>query len=165
MKKVTDKDLEILKKEIPHKWRLQSAKWNKASCVAYIDARDAQDLLDEAVGAGNWQVKYNSIDGGLFASIGIKIEEEWVWKSDTGSESNIEKEKGEVSDSFKRAAVAWGVGRFLYRKSIITFKSERVKPDSRSETPYVVHEGKKIYLTGDKLNRACIAEEKKQAKK
>lgn len=165
MKNVTEKDLEGLKKVIPHKWRLQSAKWKKATCVAYIDARDAQDLLDESVGAGNWQVKYHTIEGGLYASVGIKIGDEWVWKSDAGTESQVEKEKGQVSDAFKRACVAWGVGRFLYRMDMIFFKSELIKPDSNKETPYLVHNGKKIYLTGDKLQKACEAEEKKRQTK
>ena len=43
-------NLNELRKELPFKWRVQSAKYGKATCVAYIDARDAQDLLDEIVG-------------------------------------------------------------------------------------------------------------------
>ena len=46
-------DYEKLKKVVPAKWRVQSAKNGKASCVAYIDARQLFDILDEAVGAEN----------------------------------------------------------------------------------------------------------------
>lgn len=115
-------NLKDLKKEIPFKWRVQSANKYGAKCVAYIDARQVQDLLDEVVGAENWQCKYSEHKNNLFCSIGILQEDcdVWVWKSDCGTESNVEKEKGEASDAFKRAAVMWGVGRFLYSKKIIT---------------------------------------------
>ena len=52
--------------------------------------------LDKVVGAENWQDDYKVIDGALFAGVGIKVENEWIWKWDVGSESNIEKDKGEV---------------------------------------------------------------------
>jgi hypothetical protein len=55
----------------------------------------------------------------LFCSIGINVDGWWVWKSDCGTESNVEKQKGEASDAFKRAAVMWGVGRFLYSLDIV----------------------------------------------
>tara|TARA_R110000824_G_scaffold25009_2_gene87526 strand:- start:84 stop:728 length:645 start_codon:yes stop_codon:yes gene_type:complete len=126
--------LEDLKKELPFKWRVQSTTKFGCTCVAYIDARDVQDLLDDVVGAANWQVKYEEHKGNLFASIGIltsttipvssgNIQKEvWVWKSDCGTESQVEKQKGEASDAFKRAAVMWGVGRFLYSLKIIKIK-------------------------------------------
>lgn len=131
-------NLEELKKEIPFKWRVQSAnKWG-ASCVAYIDSRDVQDLLDDVVGAENWQCRYSEHKGNLFCSIGIRIdqnkgtiiEDYWVWKSDCGTESNVEKQKGEASDAFKRAAVMWGIGRFLYSKEIIKLP---VKQDDKGK--------------------------------
>ena len=122
-------ELKDLKKVIPHKWRVQSTNQYGSQCVAYVDARDVQDLLDDVCGAENWQVVYEEHKGNLFAKIGIKLEDskvsglyEWVWKSDCGTESNIEKQKGESSDAFKRAAVMWGVGRFLYSKPIIKIK-------------------------------------------
>ena len=121
-------NLQDLKKEITFKWRVQSSNQWGASCVAYIDSRDVQDLLDEVCGAENWQVQFEEHKGNLFAKIGIKINNEWVWKSDCGTESNVEKEKGEASDSFKRAGVMWGIGRFLYSKKIIKLP---VKEDGR----------------------------------
>lgn len=132
-------DPSLLKKEIPYNWKIQSIgrDGKKASCVAYIDARQAMDLLDEVVGVGYWQDKYRTITvqyksettddkgkttGGsrdqLVCSVGVKIDDEWVWKEDTGSESDIETEKGLFSDAFKRACVKWGVGRFLYDMDI-----------------------------------------------
>ena len=109
-------NLKDLKREMPYKWRVQSFSKYKpeATCVAYIDARDAMDLLDDVCGPGQWKDDYKDVLGQQFCGVSIKIGEEWVTKWDTGTESNIEKEKGQASDSFKRAGVKWGVGRFLY---------------------------------------------------
>jgi hypothetical protein len=116
--------LEDLKKELPYKWRVQQAKEHGANCVAYIDARDVMNLFDKVVGAENWQDKYEAHKGNLFCSIGIKKDGDWVWKTDCGAESDIEAEKGEASDAFKRAAVKWGVGRFLYDLPIQRLKTK-----------------------------------------
>ena len=119
--------LEQLKKEMPYKWRLQSIRGNKAICVAYIDARDVQDRFDEVL-ESRWQCEYYTIDGLLFCRIGVEVSPgEWVWRADTGTESQVEKEKGHVSDAFKRAAVMWGVGRFLYRLDIQTLETGEYK--------------------------------------
>ena len=113
-------NLTDLKKEIPFKWR----KGPKGMELAYIDARDVMDLLDEVVGAENWQCDYKELGGKMYCGIGILVavqlnlegipNDRWVWKWDMGTESTIDSDKGEASDSFKRAAVKWGVGRFLY---------------------------------------------------
>lgn len=141
-------NLKDLSKEIPCKWRVQSFSKNKpsAQCVAYIDARDVMDLLDEVVGHENWQDDYKDLGGQIFAGIGIKTGDGWwVWKWDTGSESNIEKEKGQASDSFKRAAVKWGIGRFLYSKDIIFVEANEVKKDANT-FPYVIDgNGKRVW--------------------
>lgn len=124
-------EIKNLKKEIPYQWRIQSFSKNKpeASCVAYIDARDAMDLLDEVVGEYNWQDDYRLINNQLFAGVGIYINDQWVWKWDTGTESQAEKEKGLVSDSFKRACVKWGIGRFLYNLPIQYIATDAIKED------------------------------------
>ena len=134
-------DLEKLKEEIPFKWRVQSANINGASCVAYIDARDVQDLLDKVCEPNGWQVKYTEHKGNLFCSIGIYFDG-WVWKEDCGAESNVEKQKGEASDAFKRAAVMWGIGRFLYSKKIVKLP---VKEKNGKYIPYSENQGKFIY--------------------
>jgi hypothetical protein len=122
-------DLKKLLEPIPYKYRLQSAKNGRATIVSYIDSRQVQDRLDEVVGAANWQDDYKIIDGNLFCGIAINVGAEngrdlWVTKTDVGTESNVDKEKGEVSDAFKRAAVKWGIGRFLYSLGIITLKTK-----------------------------------------
>ena len=112
--------LNLLKKRIPFQWKIQSITkaGDKAQCVAYIDARDVMDLLDEAVGAENWQDRYESVGGKFIAGIGIQFNGEWVWKYDTGTEGSFEQEKSLFSDAFKRAGVKWGIGRFLYNEEI-----------------------------------------------
>ena len=148
-------NLEDLKKELPYKWRVQSSRYGKANCVAYIDARDAQDLLDEVVGPEHWQSIFYEENGLLFCKVGIRILDEddvtymWVWKSDTGSESNVEKDKGHVSDAFKRACVSWGIGRFLYRLPIQTLKTKEYKG---REYPYAP-EKDKIIFDGETLTK------------
>ena len=142
-------NLKDLTKEIPYQWRVQSFSKNKpaCSCVAYIDARDVMKTLDECVGVGNWQDDYKVIHDQMFAGIGIKIGDEWVWKWDTGTESQTEKEKGIVSDSFKRAGVKWGIGRFLYDLPIEYVDANDVKKDNTKswELWAVDKNGKRIY--------------------
>lgn len=82
--------------------------------LLYKDARVDMDILDETVGAENWQKNYEVVKGNLYCNVGIKTEDGWVWKQDVGTESNTEQEKGEASDAFKRACVCWGIGRELY---------------------------------------------------
>lgn len=94
----------------------------KATLLLYQDARCAMNILDSTLGPTTWQREYYEAAGLLFCKIGIYDSEtnQWLWKSDTGSKSNIEEDKGLASDAFKRAAVAWGIGRELYTAPRIT---------------------------------------------
>lgn len=87
-----------------------------AMLLLYKDARADMNILDETVGCLQWQREHYEVKGNMFCRVGVFFKEldEWVWKSDCGVESNTEKEKGEASDSFKRACVNWGIGRELY---------------------------------------------------
>lgn len=99
--------------------RPATIKTNGCSLLLYKDARVDMRILDETVGAENWQRSHTTINGNLFCRIGIKCGDEWVWKEDVGSESNMERQKGEASDSFKRAGFNWGIGRELYSAPFI----------------------------------------------
>jgi len=97
-------------------WRVGSttkAK-DKGMALAYIDSRDVQDRLDAVCGAGGWQCRYPHAGQKTVCEIGVKIDGEWVWKADGAGDSDVEAEKGALSDAFKRAAVKWGIGRYLY---------------------------------------------------
>lgn len=98
------------------KQRVGTVKTDKTQAMVlnYIDSRDVMDRLDEVIGSENWQDEFYEVKNNLFCKIGIKLGDEWVWKGDVGTESNTETVKGESSDAFKRAAVKWGIGRFLY---------------------------------------------------
>lgn len=87
----------------------------KGQMLAYIDARDVMKRLDDVCGA-DWQCRYPlaTESGLLVCEIGIKIDGEWVWRSNGAGDTQVEAEKGKCSDAFKRAAVAWGIGRYLY---------------------------------------------------
>lgn len=84
--------------------------------LLYKTARTDANILDETVGLGNWQGDYKAVGNEIYAGIGIwnKELEQWIWKWDTGSAGNFEKEKSIASDSFKRAGFKWGIGRELY---------------------------------------------------
>ena len=91
------------------------------SLLLYKDARVDMKILDETYGVGNWQRTHEVINGNLFCTIEIwndKIKQ-WVKKQDVGTESYTEKEKGEASDSFKRAGFNVGIGRELYTSPFI----------------------------------------------
>ena len=87
----------------------------RAHMLAYVDARYVQDRLDDVIGAENWSNDFQVIDNTLFCSITVVFPDgKVVTKTDCGTESNVEKEKGEASDAFKRSAVMLGIGRDLY---------------------------------------------------
>jgi hypothetical protein len=114
-------DIRDLSKEFPRDaihWRAQTLTKNgdKALALAYLDARDVMDRLDEVCGPENWQSRYvETAKGRVLCEIGIKVGEEWIWKSDGAGDTAVEGEKGGISDALKRAAVQWGIGRYLYR--------------------------------------------------
>lgn len=94
--------------------------------LLYKDARCDMSILDETVGADNWFRDHKELKGRMYCGVGIWNEklQQIVWKWDCGSESNTEAEKGEASDSFKRACVNWGIGRELYTAPFIWIKKE-----------------------------------------
>ena len=112
--------------------RVQSVKENGLALLLYKNARVDMNILDEAVGADNWQREHYECKGNLFCRVGIDVnaiseakEPRWIWKSDCGTESNTEPQKGEASDAFKRACFNWGIGRELYTAPFIWISASR----------------------------------------
>lgn len=97
-------------------WRVGSTTGDKKKglALAYIDARDVMDRLDDVVGPAGWQCQYPHANGKTVCSIGILASDQWIWKADGAGDTDVEAEKGALSDAFKRAAVRWGIGRYLY---------------------------------------------------
>lgn len=122
--------------------------------LLYKNARVDMAILDETVGEAHWQRDHKEVKGNLFCGIGIRscivderiqMGDEWIWKWDCGTESNTEKEKGEASDSFKRAGFNWGIGRELYTAPLIWLPcaTDEFK-DKNGYTRYKVHDPKEI---------------------
>lgn len=95
------------------------------SLLLYKTARTDAALLDEVYGPGSWQNDFKILDGKLYGGIGIKFDGEWIWRWDCGTESNVEKEKGQASDAFKRAGFKWGIGSELYSSPRIFVVSDK----------------------------------------
>lgn len=95
------------------------------SLLLYKDARVDQDILDETVGAYNWQRKHSRDNANCTVEIWDKEKGQWISKEDTGTESFTEKEKGLASDSFKRACFNWGIGRELYTAPFIWINPDK----------------------------------------
>lgn len=94
------------------------------SFLLYKDARVDMRLLDEVVGCFEWQREHKELKGVIYCGVSIWNKElsTWITKWDAGKESNTEAEKGEASDSFKRACFNWGIGRELYTAPTILIK-------------------------------------------
>lgn len=108
--------------------RVATVSANGVSVLIYKNARVDMNILDETVGQLNWQRDHKEVKGRMYCGIGIydMDKDEWVWKWDCGTESNTEAEKGESSDSFKRAGFCWGIGRELYTAPFVWFPSSDV---------------------------------------
>ena len=91
------------------------------SLLLYTDARAAMKILDETFGCLNWQRSHQMIGNSLYCTVSVwdNEKQQWISKSDVGTESYTEKEKGQASDSFKRACVSVGIGRELYTAPFI----------------------------------------------
>lgn len=100
-------------------WRAQTVTERNGSYIAlalaYIDARDVMDRLDNTCGPANWQTEhFDAGNGKLGCRLGLFIDRLWIWKSDGAGDTDVEAEKGAFSDALKRSAVSWGIGRYLY---------------------------------------------------
>jgi hypothetical protein len=147
----------LLGRPLAHKWRVQSFSKNKASasCVAYIDARQVMDRLDEACVQNfiqGWERTHEVIHGNLYCYLTLWIGGKPYTRSDCGTVSQTEGEKGESSDAFKRAAVNFGIGRFLYDMGIQYVPANDKK--TSSNYPHVVdHNGERVWDLTDFISR------------
>ena len=97
------------------------------SLLLYKDARADMRILDETFGCFGWKRTHQSIDGNLYCTVELWDSEkkEWISKQDVGTVSYTEKEKGQASDSFKRACVTVGIGRELYSAPFIWVSAQK----------------------------------------
>lgn len=120
------------------------------SLLLYKNARVDMQLLDETVGAMNWQRTHEVIDGRLCCTISVWDAEkgQWISKQDVGTESQTEKDKGQFSDAMKRSCVNFGIGRELYSAPFIWI-SGHVESDSRARSGYKADQR---YVSGLRVN-------------
>jgi len=99
-------------------WRVGSTNKDKTKglMLAYVTNRAIMNRLDSVVGAQNWKQSFKEIHKGIICSLSIRFTEsgEWITKEDGADLTDIEPTKGGLSDSMKRAAVQFGIGRYLY---------------------------------------------------
>ena len=150
-------------------WRLQQTFEEKMRSIAvpYVTNRAIQNRLDEVVGPENWCNKYRPwirftvkvrdkedykkwVEKEVISQLcGISIyfpdRDRWICKWDGAEITDIEAVKGGLSDSMKRAAVQWGVGRVLYNMDTVWVNVEK-----RGKT-YVIKESERPKLDNEYL--------------
>lgn len=100
-------------------WRVsrsgQSNGKKYAFVLAYVTNRAIQNRLDEVFGPAGWQNDFSDFMQGVLCTISCYVDGEWIKKSDGAEQTQFESLKGGLSSAMKRAAVQWGIGRYLYR--------------------------------------------------
>jgi len=119
------------------KWRLGSTFQRdgqlRGLALAYIDARHVMDRLDEVVGPANWQSAIAETPvGRVLCTLSLRIDGEWIAKTDGAGATQVEGDKGGISDALKRAAVQWGIGRYLYAMG-----DTYVRVEERGKTKFI----------------------------
>ena len=123
------------------------------SLLLYKDARVDQKILDETFGIFGWKRSHQCIDGNLYCTVEIRDEKtgEWIAKQDVGAMSYSEKEKGQASDSFKRACFNWGIGRELYTAPFIWIPAGKAEIQSKE-----TQNREKKYYCNDRFSVSSI---------
>lgn len=115
-------------------WRVGSTNSDKTKgmMLAYIDARDVMKRLDQVLGFDGWRDEYREVMGRVICRLWVRVDGEWTFREDGAGNTDTEGEKGGISDAFKRAAVKWGIGRYLYE---LPSPWIEIKPAGRSHAP------------------------------
>lgn len=121
--------------------RINEVRQNGVTLLLYKNARCDMAILDETVGPMGWQREHYECKGNLFCRVGMLDDGGcWVWKSDAGKKSSYEAEKGEASDSFKRACTNWGIGRELYTAPRIWLPADRASIRQNNNGKWVCYD-------------------------
>lgn len=144
------------------KWKPDHKAGKNFVMIPFVDARDVQKVLDHVCGIGNWQNEPRNIDGKLYMGIGINVEGEgWIYKFDIGTEREASdrlsktqqdsiRYKSEASDAMKRAAVQWGIFRYIYDEDEVLLP---IAPDGKNP---MTHSGK-VLVTPEQQTMYCNA--------
>lgn len=157
------------------KWRVgarMKSNKNRGQAMPYLNARMVQDRLDEVMGPENWRTELAAapMGGGLMCILSLRIGDEWVSKADVAQQDEVAADahdpdkdheisvKGAASDALKRAAVQWGIGRYLYSFEAPWVNLEQERYISRDEMP------KLRKLLRDAFSRARGTDRKSEAR-
>ena len=127
-------------------WRVGSVNKEKTKgmALAYMDARAVMDRLDGVCGPDGWQCNYTpGVNGSIVCNLGVRMPDgTWIWKADGAGATDVEGEKGMLSDALKRAAVRWGIGRYLYemKSPWVALENGRYIPEAERKKLDQVHE-------------------------
>ena len=150
-------------------WRIQQSgvkngkPWGMV--LAYVQNRAIQQRLDDVVSPEGWRNEYQKApDGGVMCGLSIKIGSEWVTKWDGAENTDFEAVKGGLSNSMKRAAVQWGIGRYLYKLDAMFAEFSETKSEGAHYIDLRDKEDKKKslyrgYWTDPKLPNWALPEE------
>ena len=129
-----------------------------ASLLLYKDARADQKILDETFTPFGWKRTHQIIDGNLYCTVEVwdTQKDQWIAKQDVGTVSFTEKEKGQASDSFKRACVNWGIGRELYTAPFIWIPAGNMKIQKKGEK-YVTTDRFEVKSIDYNANREIVS--------
>lgn len=109
-------------------WRVQRevSGGAKAMVLCYVTARAIMDRLDAVCGPENWRDQYDFMGDNCMCGLSVRVDGEWITKWDGAPPSNVESMKGSISGALKRAAVKWGIGRYLYQfpTTFVDFKAQ-----------------------------------------
>lgn len=148
--------------------RVSTVTANGCSVLLYKDARVDQKLLDETFGIFGWQRSHQLIGDRLYCTVSVwdGYNEQWISKQDVGTESYTEKEKGQASDSFKRACFNLGIGRELYTAPFIWISSGVCNIETKGDR-YTTRDRFKVQTIGyddeGNINKLTIVNEKSGA--
>ncbi len=151
-------------------WRIQQSGFSKQGkpwtlVLAYMDNRAVQERFDEVFGIAGWKNEYKiAPDGGTLCGISVKFGNEWVTKWDGAENTQVEAVKGGLSGSMKRAAVQWGVGRYLYDLPTC-FAETSLEKVKGWNTAYDKKAGKNFWWQNPKLPAWALPKDDKQAEK
>ena len=126
-------------------WRIQQSGISNgnpwAMVLAYVTNRAIQMRLDDVIGPADWKNEYKPDGDGFLCGLSIKIDGEWITKWDGAEKTAIEPMKGGLSNSMKRAAVQWGIGRYLYNLEVVFAVCKTVNSRRESKNNYVSMKG------------------------
>ena len=149
--------------------RVASINEKGLSLLLFKDARVDQKILDETFTPFGWKRSHQILDGNLYCTVEIwdKEKNQWIGKQDVGTMSYTEKEKGQASDSFKRACFNWGIGRELYTAPFIWISAELANIQKKErESKYFTYEHFHVwsihYDEEGRINALSIVNEKNQ---